>query len=113
MTMKRIISKELAKLSDETVAALPDGTEVTRGELLARLLWDRALGYVEKIRDAEGNQKAVQHAPEAWALQTILERLEGKAATVLETPETSITATDKVRDVLKERLNQKLVKTDA
>ena len=83
-----------------------DGGILTNEEAAARLLWKKALGYTETIRNEEGNQKEVKHKPEAWALQYVMERLEGKIAHAQSEDTNRVRAADKVRELSKTRLNQ-------
>lgn len=102
----RNLTKHLNVLGMEAHDVLPDGTPMSREEKLARLLWDRALGYEEETRDADGNRKTIKHKPEAWAMQYIYERKEGKTTPAPQEDNQRIKASDRVRELAQERLNQ-------
>ena len=99
------LTAELSRLGAEIHDMLPDGTPVTRDEQLAKLIWQKALGWVEETRDAEGNRKKKAHPPESWAMQYIWERREGKAPAALPDESGGKTAAQKVRELATQRLN--------
>jgi len=82
-----------------------DGRIITRGEALARLLFRKALGYSEEIVDDEGNKTVKEHRPEAWAIQLIWDRVEGKTPQAITEDTRRIKAVEKVRELAKARLN--------
>lgn len=106
---KKYNSKQLTEHLRQLAAEAHDWSEdgiITHGEALAKLLWKRALGWTEKTVDEEGNEKEVYHKPEAWAMQFVYERMEGK--TPQSTPDDEgrkRRAKDDVRDLAKSRLN--------
>jgi len=84
-----------------------EGNPISREQALADLLWKKALGYTEMGRDDDGNRCEVVHKPEAWAMQYIFERREGKAPAAVQTEDADrIRAADKVRELARERLNK-------
>jgi hypothetical protein len=99
------LAKFLRYLAGEAVSIHDDGDIVTRSETLARLLWDKALGYEEVIVDDEGREKTKKHEPQPWAMQIVLDRLEGKAPLAIVEPEGKAKITDRVNELIKERLN--------
>lgn len=101
----RVLTGELKKLASEVHTIADDGTQITREEALAAMIWRQALGWKEVTRTDEGNRKEVIHPPVAWCQQFLFERMEGKApiATVDETG--GIKAADKVRELAKARIN--------
>lgn len=102
----RALTGELKKLAAEAHTITDDGTPITREQALAEMIWRQALGWIEVIRDDEGNRKEIPHPPVAWCQQFLFERMEGKApiATVDETG--GIKAADKVRQLSKDRINK-------
>ena len=102
-------SKDLTKHLRQLASEAQDWTEedgvITKGEALARLLWRKALGYTEQTTDDEGNVKEVYHKPEAWAIQLVYERMEGKTPQAIEEDTTRRKAKDEVRDLAKSRVN--------
>ena len=96
----------MRKLAEEAFSVTDDGTPLTRAEALARLLWNMALGYSEKVRDENGTLKDVAHPPVAWASQFLYDRLEGRPQTAIAEDETRVKAAERVRDLSKQRLNK-------
>lgn len=100
----------LRKLVAEVVTSESDGegnvTAVTNGDLIARLLLQKAVGGERVTRDAEGNKKTEVLKPEAWALQYIVERVGGKTPIAVPDQEVGVRASDKVRELARERLNK-------
>lgn len=110
MASKRYNSRELTnhlrELAAEAHDMLEEGTVITRGEALARLLWQKALGYVERKIDDEGVAKEVVHEPASWAIQMVYERMEGRTPQSLTEDATKIKAADRVSELAKTRINQ-------
>jgi hypothetical protein len=93
-------------INDEGEAVL-----VTKAEMLAKRVWQAALGWVEEIveeTDVPGKTKTkkVYHKPAAWAQQFIWERFEGKAPAALPDDQQGLSAADKVDELAKARVNQ-------
>lgn len=105
----RALTTELKKLAAQVHTISDDGTQLTRAEVLADLIWKMALGWTEKIetRDADGNRKIREeyHPPVAWAMQYVFERTEGKAAPMVMEEQTGMRAAEKVRELAKQRIN--------
>ena len=101
----RALTNELKKLAGHVVNVLPDGTQVTRAEALAELIWKYALGWVEETRDEHGNRRKVEHPPVAWAMQYVFERSEGKAPVANAEASTGMRAADRVRELARDRIN--------
>lgn len=99
------LTEELRKLAVEVHTVLDDGTPVTREQALADLVWKYALGWTDASRDIEGNLQQIKHPPVAWAMQYLFERMEGRAPNAQPEAEGGIRATDKVRELVKNRLN--------
>lgn len=83
-----------------------EGRVITKGEALARLLWQRALGYDEVKVDDEGREKRIKHDPAQWAIQLIYERMEGRSPQAIAEDENRRRAKDKVSDLAKARVNE-------
>lgn len=101
----RALTTELRKLASEVHTCTDSGDPITKEQLLARMVWDLALGVTEMKRDEEGNLKRIEHKPVAWAQQFLFDRLEGKAVPTTPENETGVRAADKVRELAKNRLN--------
>lgn len=79
------------------------GDPVTKGQVLAELVFKMALGYEEV--DADNPQKKVFVRPSQWAIQLIYERLEGKTPTAIADEKTGIRVADRVSELGKSRIN--------
>jgi hypothetical protein len=101
----RALTGELRKLASEAITIEDDGTPVTREQMLAQMIWRQALGWVEKVRDDDGNLQEVRHPPVAWCQQFLFERTEGKAPQATQDERTGLKAADKVRELSKQRIN--------
>lgn len=102
----RNLTKHLNALGAEAHDVHPDGSPMTREEALAILLWKKALGYKEKTRNDEGSWVETVYKPEAWAMQYIYERKEGKTTPAPAEDSGRVKASDRVRELARERLNR-------
>jgi len=106
---KKYNSRELTNHVRQLAAEAHDWSEadgvITKGEALARLLWQKALGSTEQTEDDEGNPKQVFHKPESWAIQLLYDRMEGKTPQAVPEDEDRIKAADRVRELAAGRLN--------
>lgn len=93
----RAIAADASTIDDE-------GNLITKGEALARLLFKKALGYHES-EDPDDPSKKTYHKPEAWAMQMIWERLEGKAPMAMMDEKSGLSAEDRVSELATARLN--------
>lgn len=109
MDKKAYKSRELTKHLRELAADIHDmtaeGDVLTKGQALARLLFQKALGYTEKKIDDEGKESLVVHKPEAWAIQLIYDRIEGKIPQAVVEDETRVKAAERVRELATQRIN--------
>ena len=115
---KKYNSRDLTNHLRELAAEAHDWSEedgaITKGEAMARLLWRKALGYTETTVDDEGNEKEVYHKPEAWAIQLVYERIEGKTPQAMEEDRgDKPKAKDHVRELAQSRLNDLAAKAGA
>lgn len=96
----------LLEIAAEAVDIRDDGTPVTNREKLQRALWAAAVGHDEVLRDDQGNQRTLHHRPASWAIQMLHDLILGKP-TAMSDPMTAggIKATEKVRELVKERVN--------
>jgi hypothetical protein len=101
----KALTAELRKLAAQAVSVDDDGNPVTREMRLADLIWKQALGYTETLRDEMGTETKREHTPVAWAQQFLWDRLEGKSPVAAVDNEGSMKASDKVRQLAKDRIN--------
>lgn len=114
MADKRYTAKELTAHLRELAAKVhewiqpeegEEGGYITKGEALARLLWQKALGFTETVLDEENKSRTIAHKPESWAIQLIYERLEGKSPQAITEDATRIRAVERVRELAAARIN--------
>ena len=102
----RQLTEHLRQLAAEAHDWSMEDGMITKGEALARLLWRKALGYTEKTKDDEGNEVEEWHKPEAWAIQLVYERMEGKTPQAIGEDESrKRKVKDEVQDLARARLN--------
>lgn len=98
----RQLTKHLREFAND-VETMDGDRVITRGEALALLLWKMALGF--EAEDPE--TKTIRHyKPQAWAIQLVYERLEGKTPQALVDDQAHIIIADKVSELVQHRLNQ-------
>jgi hypothetical protein len=106
MSVKPYNSKQLTlhlrEIAAEAETMLDDGRVITKGEALAILLWRKALGYAEI--DKKTNEEVV-HRPEAWAINLIFDRVEGKVPLSMPDERQGLTASDRISDLARTKLN--------
>ena len=100
--LTRHLREIAAEINDELG---PNGEPITKGMALACILFHKALGSAKKIVDDEGRVTELREPPQAWAIQLIYDRLEGKVAPQIEENERPMTAEDKVRELVSKQLN--------
>lgn len=98
----RQLTLHLREMAAEALTINDEGGLVTRGEALATLLWKKALGY-ESVNSE--TSEVTYHKPEAWAIQLIWERMEGKAPVAIPDDKGVLKIADKVSDLARNRLN--------
>jgi len=109
---RKTLSEWLERIGAENCPEASFGADGTvkiqsNDEALARLLWRQALGYVETVTDINGQVIRQQaHAPDRNSQQIILERREGKPATI----DADESATPKLMDRLSQAIIEKLNK---
>jgi hypothetical protein len=97
-----VLTKFLRNLAAEIHTTADNGDPVTKAHALALVLWDRALGYEEQ--DPKNHNEKVRHNPEAWAIQLIYERLEGRSPVAIADTKGS-TVAQKVSELGKSKIN--------
>ncbi len=70
----RIITEQLEQLARQRTEF--DGDYLSRAEALGRLIWKLAEGYYEP--DPNNPDRMLYYKPSQWAIQLLLDRLEGK-----------------------------------
>ena len=101
------LTKHLSALAAEYETTNDKGDPITRAELLALVVWKKALGWTDPAR-MQGDivlVKEVIHKPESWAIQLIYERIEGKAPQAITDEKGRLTAAEKVGELARSKLN--------
>lgn len=101
----RRLTQHLRELAAEIDTIDEGGELLTKGQVLAKLVFDKALGYEEKRKDDEGKEETIYHKPEAWAITLIWERMEGRAPQAVPDDKKTLTATVKINELAKQRIN--------
>jgi len=107
---QKALTAALRAMSGQAIDIEPNGTPITRYEKLAALIWEGAIGGEKTERDEEGTLRRVIVKPVAWMQQFIFERLEGKAQPAAAEDEGRIKASDRVRELARERINKLTLK---
>ena len=100
------LTRYLERLAEEMHTVEDGGDSISKAEALAKLLWNKALGYREQVLK-DGNWVEVNHPPESWAIHLVYDRLEGRVDTSGKGGDTSNEKPvhEKVGDIAKARLN--------
>lgn len=101
----RRLTQHLRELAAEIEDMDEGGELLTRGQVLAKLVFKKALGYEEKLKGEDGEEKTIYHKPEAWAIQLIWERMEGRAPQAVPDDKKTLTAAKKVNELVRARIN--------
>ena len=99
--MRSIAEEETELLKDPA----GDDKMITKAEALARLIWQRGLGWVEQIKNDNNQAVEVVHQPDRVYVAMLLDRLEGRVAAVEPGKKEKRTVADKVGDQNKKRIN--------
>lgn len=102
---KRRLTQHLRDLAEQVETFDEEGNTLTKGEVLAALLFKKALGWTERIIVKGEDDKVIHHKPEAWAIQYIWDRIEGKAPLAVSDVKQTLTAASKVDELVKARIN--------
>ncbi len=98
------LTKLIKQIGNEPHTVDNEGRSLTKIEVLARLVWDKALGYTE--RDPKTLEDLI-HASDKFFISMLWDRLEGKVPTVgKESEEGKSKLSDKIGEQQKKRLNQ-------
>lgn len=101
----------LAEVHDTILNDDKEAVLITKGEALAELLMNRALGWIEEVIEESGISgktitRKVIHSPERWAIELIYDRTEGKSPQALPDDKGGLTATDRVSELARKKVNQ-------
>ena len=98
------LTKLIKQIGSEQHTIDDEGRSLTKIEVLARLVWDKSLGYIEKIPETG---EETRHSPDKFFISMLWDRLEGKVPTVgKESEEGKSKLSDKIGEQQKKRLNQ-------
>ena len=96
------LGKHLRDLAAKIETIDDEGRTITKGEALAQLLFKKALGYTEVDPETHTDQ---YRKPEAWAIQMIFERLEGRVPQVQPTENDGVSAAERITDLARAKIN--------
>ena len=99
-SMMRSIAEEETELGGTKI----DPKMISKAEALARLVWNKALGYTDQ-RMIGSELVDVEHSPDRVYVGMLLDRLEGRVAAVEPGKKEKRTVADKIGDQNKKRLN--------
>jgi hypothetical protein len=102
------LTRHLRELAAEAEGMSESGDVETKARALAALVWKKALGYkANEMRGEAANRimVEVEHPPEAWAIQLIWNRLEGKEPQSSTEEGGKISAAEKVGELARDRVN--------
>lgn len=98
------LTKIIKQIGNEFHTVDDEGNPLTKIQALGRLVWNKALGYLEK--DVETGVE-VKHNPDKTFIGMIWDRLEGKVApSVSGSGKDKATLSDRIGSQRKRRLNQ-------
>lgn len=102
---KKQLTEHLMAVAQECETVDDEGNLVTNAEKLARVIWKKAVGYTETLNRGGDTVEKV-HPPAAWAIQLLLDRIEGKVTATAEEREERLTAADRVGELAVNTLNR-------
>jgi len=101
-----ILTQHLKKLGREVHSVADDGTPITRFMALAQLVWNKSLGYEEKIVLDSGEEVVTVHKPDKSYINLIFDRTEGRVApTTKGDDKKKLSLSDRIGEQAKVRLN--------
>ncbi|KKN71915.1 hypothetical protein LCGC14_0415610 [marine sediment metagenome] len=74
----KLLTTELKRLAHLAHSVDDEGNPLTKQQVLAAMVWDKALGYTKVDKDTN---KKVEYKPERWAISMLFDRLEGRVNT--------------------------------
>lgn len=106
----QLLSKWLRQIAEEEteVAVDTDGDNImiTKAEAIARLIWQRALGYVLESKNDDGTTHKEYFPPDRQLMSLIFDRIEGRAAMVTDSGPKKRSVADKVSEQGAKRIEQ-------
>ena len=78
----------------------------SKAEALARLMWKKALGYIEEKVNDDGSKERIIHPPDRTMMAMIFDRMEGRAPLVNPDKKDRRTIADKVSEQGAKRINK-------
>lgn len=96
--------RDIAEEKTELVTVDGEDRMVSKAQALARLIWQRGLGWVEQMKTEDGLVDVI-HQPDRVYVQLLLDRLEGRVAAVEPGKKEQRTVSDRVGEQSKKRIN--------
>ena len=108
-----ILTGHIKRLGSESVTIDDEGDPITRFAILAKLVWDKALGYREEIKLDDGEVEVTIHKPDKGFIGMIFDRVEGRVAPVAaDDSKKKVSLADRIGEQSKVRLNRLAKKND-
>lgn len=108
-----ILTEHIKRLGSESITINDEGDPITRFAVLAKLVWDKALGYREEIKLDGGEIEVTVHKPDKGFIGMIFDRTEGRVAPVVaDDSKKKVSLADRIGEQSKVRLNRLAKKND-
>ena len=105
----KLLSSFIRQIAEEETELIKDahGEDklATKAEALARLIWKKALGYTEQKVDG-GKLIDIHHHADKSLMGLLFDRIEGRAPLTIGEGDEKITATERVSEQAKKRINE-------
>ena len=102
-----ILTGHIKRLGSESITIDDEGDPITRFAVLAKLVWDKALGYREEIKLDGGEVEVTIHKPDRGFIGMIFDRTEGRVAPVAAADgKKKVSLADKISEQSRVRLNR-------
>ena len=108
----KLLSSYIRQIAEEETELIKDpktGDDkmATKAEALARLIWKKALGYVEQ-NTQDGKLVDIHYHPDKYLMSLLFDRIEGRAPITVGEGDDKITVAERVSEQGKKRINKVL-----
>jgi hypothetical protein len=103
--LTRHLREEAALIHDTELDDDGNVIYINKAEQLGRVVWRKALGWVEECIKDDGTIEKKDHPPQQWAITLIFDRVEGKAAQSVPDEMSRISVADKVSEISKNQIS--------
>lgn len=105
---RKLITQYIERMAIQTCDITEDeGDPVSYAQRLAEIVWKFALGYKEPTGEVDetGRKVLKSYKPATWAINLVLDRLEGKVQTTGEPEKPKRLVVNRIRELAKGNLN--------